>query len=190
LKRKTLIAISAVLIASAVSASLLIWNFYRYETSVLSLGYVTNPVMSSPLTDANYTWEVRAYSMRIFGNSPFDGQGYAHRERIMSENRFGYADFHSLNASLRLRFQITNSTGYLLCNETLQTSDGCDREMIFEFKPELARVGSTIQIRIALSLNVRYEYGAGRESMQFSIEKEWTKMIQIQQTEPAVGEQF
>jgi len=190
LNQKILILISIALVATVASASLLIWSFYKYETTVLSLTYETDPIISSPLSGANYSWEAKAYSSRVFGNSPFDGNGYVHRERIMSENRFRYSEFHNLNASLRLRFQITNATGYVLCNETLDATDGCDREVVFEFKPDPARAGATLQIRITLSLNVRYEYGTGGEGKQFSLEKEWTRTIQIQQLEPAAGEQF
>ena len=181
---------SIVLIASIAMTTILIWNFYRYETTVLSLTYETEPIVTSPLSGANYSWEAKAYSSRVFGNSPFDGNGYVHRERVMSENRFRYAEFHNVNASLRLRFQVANATGYVLCNETLDTADGCDREVVFEFKPDPARTGNTLQIRITLSLNVQYEYGTGREDKQFTLQKEWTRTIQIQQTEPATGEQF
>lgn len=190
LNQKILVLISIALVATVASASLLIWSFYRYETTVLSLTYETDPIISSPLSGANYSWEGKAYSSRVFGNSPFDGNGYTHRERIMSENRFRYSEFHNLNASLRLRFQIANATGYVLCNETLDTTDGCNREVVFELKPDLVRAGSTLQIRITLSLNVNYEYGTGRESKQFSLEREWLRTIQIQQAEPPVGEPF
>ena len=180
-------AISIALIALALSLS--VWYFYRYESTVLSLSYEANPITSSPLSGANYSWEVKAYSARIFGNSPFDGKGYVHRERITSENRFRNTEFHNLNVSLRLRFQITNATGYVLCNETLDTTDGCDRQVTFEFKSEAVKAGNTLQIRITLSLKVNYEYGADRESKQFTLEKEWTKTIQVQKAEPA-GEGF
>ena len=190
MNRKILALVSIVLVATVASASLLIWSFYRYEKTVLSLTYETDPIISSPLSGANYSWEAKAYSSRVFGNSPFDGNGYLHRERIMSENRFRYSEFHNLNASLRLRFEIANATGHVLCNETLDTTDGCDREVVFEFKPDPVRAGSTLQIRITLSLNMHYEYGTGRESKQFTLEKEWTRTIQIQQAEPATGEQF
>jgi hypothetical protein len=190
MNKRILAATSIVLVAAVASASLLVWSSFRYEATVLSLTYETNPIMSSPLSGANYSWEAKAHSVRVFGNSPFSEKGYARRERIMSENRFRYSGFHNLNASLRLRFQIANATGYVLCNETLDTTDGCDREVVFEFKPDPARAGSTLQIRITLSLNVHYEYGTGREGKQFTLEKEWTRTIQIQQTDPAVGEQF
>jgi len=185
LNKKIVVAISIALVALA--SSLLVWQFYRYESTVLSLTYEANPTTASPLSGANYSWEAKAYSARIFGNSPFDGKGYVHRERITSENRFRNTEFHNLNLSLRLRFQIANATGYMLCNETLDNTDGCDRQVTFEFKPEAAKAGNTLQIRITLSLNVNYNYGAGGEHMQFTLQKEWTKTIQIQQTEPKTG---
>ena len=185
MNKKIVVAISIALIALALS--LLVWQFYRYESRVLSLTYEANPTTASPLSGANYSWEAKAYSARIFGNSPFDGKGYVHRERITSENRFRNTEFHNLNLSLRLRFQIANATGYMLCNETLDNTDGCDRQVTFEFKPEAAKAGNTLQIRITLSLNVNYNYDAGGEHMQFTLQKEWTKTIQIQQTEPKTG---
>lgn len=190
LHKRVLTVISIVLVVSVALVSFMIWNFYRYETTVLSLSYETEPMMSSPLSDVNCTWQVKAYSSRVFGNSPFDGNGYIHRERVMSENRFRYSEFNNLNASLRLKFHVVNATGYMLCNETLDTADGCDREVVFEFKPDHAKAGSTLQIRITIFLNVQYEYGAGREGMQFTLEKEWTRTMQIQQSEPVTGEQF
>jgi len=185
LKNKVVVAISIVLAASILSV--LVWNFYRYEATVFAFSYEANPITSSPLSGANYSWEVKAYSARIFGNSPFDGEGYVHRERIMSENRFRNTEFHNLNVTLRLRFQITNATGYMLCNRTLDNTDGGDRQVIFEFKPEVTKAGDTLQIRIRLSLNVNYNYGVGGELKQFTLQKEWTKTIQVQQTEPVTG---
>lgn len=190
MKRKILALISIVLVAAVASASVLMWTFYRYDTTVISFTYEAEPVISSPLSGANYSWEAKAYSARLFGNSPLDGNGYVHRERIMSENRFRYSEFHNLNVSLRLRFEISNGTGYLLCNQTLETTDGCDREVVFEFKPDPARAGNTLQIRIVLFLNVQYQYGTGMEGKQFTLEKEWTRTAQIQQSEPVTGEQF
>jgi hypothetical protein len=185
LKKKIVAAISMALVALA--SSLLVWYFYRYDTTVLSLTYEANPITSSPLSGANYSWEAKAYSARIFGNSPFNGKGYVHRERITSENRFRNTEFHNLNVSLRLRFQITNTTGYMLCNKTLDATDGCDRQVTFEFKTEAAKAGNTLQIRVTLSLTVNYNYGAGGEHMQFTLQKEWTKTISVQQTEPKTG---
>lgn len=177
MNKKIVVTISIVSIVLALS--LLVWYFYRYDATVLSLSYEASPTTASPLSGANYSWEVKAYSARIFGNSPFDGKGYVHRERITSENRFRNTEFHNLNVSLRLRFQIANATGYVLCNETLDSTDGCDRQVTFEFKPEAVKAGNTLQIRITLSLNINYEYGADREGKQFTLEKEWTKTIQV-----------
>ncbi len=185
LKKRIVVAVSVVLVA--LIASLLVWFVYRYDTTVLSLSYEANPIISSPLSGANYSWEAKAYSARIFGNSPFDGKGYVHRERIMSENRFQNIEFHNLNVSLRLRFQITNATGYVLCNETVYIADGFDRQIRFEFKPEAAKAGNTLQIRVTLSLGVNYNYGVGGEPQQFILQKEWIKTIQVQQTEPKTG---
>lgn len=189
MNKKTVIVISVAL--TVLISSLLIWYLFRYDATVLSFTYQTNPTTSSPLSGAEYSWEVKAYSARNFGNSPFDGEGYVHRERITSENRFRQTEFHNLNVSLRLRFQITNTTGYLLCNRTLETTDGCDRQVVFEFKPEAVKAGNTLQMKIVLSLNVEYNYGAtGGERMQFTLQKEWTKTIQVQQSEPETGTTF
>jgi hypothetical protein len=188
LKKKIVVAIS--IVAIALVSSLLVWHFYRYETTVLSLTYEANPIIASPLSGVNYSWEAKAYSARIFGNSPFDGKGYVHREKIMSENRFTNTEFHNLNVSLRLRFQITNATGYVLCNKTLDITDGFDRQVTFEFKPETAKAGNTLQIRVSLGLSLNYNYGTGGERMQFTLQKEWTKTIQVQQTEPKTGAIF
>lgn len=185
MKNKAVVAISIVLAASILSV--LVWNFYRYETTVLAISYEANPATSSPLSGADYSWEAKAYSARIFGNSPFEGEEYVHRERITSENRFRNAGFHNLSVLLRLRFQITNATGYMLCNRTCDNADGCNRQVIFEFKPEAAEAGNTLQIRITLNLNVNYNYGAGGEHMQFTLQKEWTKTIQVQQTDTSTG---
>lgn len=184
-----MVAISAVLVV-LISASL-VWYFYRYDATVLSLSYKANPVMASPLSGADYSWEARAFAVRVFGNSPFNGEGYVHRERITSENKFRNEEFHNLNASLRLRFQVTNAAGNLICNQTVDTKDGCDREVVFEFKPEAAKAGNALQIKVTLNLNVNYNYGgAGGQGMQFTLQKEWTKTIQVQQTEPQTGETF
>jgi hypothetical protein len=189
MNKKFVVAISVVLIA--LGSFLAVWYFYRYDAGVLSLTFETSPVMSSPLSGANYSWEAKAYSVRNFGNSPFDGEGYVHRERVTSENRFRYTEFHNLNVSLRLRFQVTNATGHLLCNETLECIDGRDRQVIFEFKPESVKAGNTLQLRIMLNLNVKYNYGSvGGELEQFTLQKEWTKTIQVQQTEPKTGVTF
>lgn len=189
MNRKVIIAISVVLIA-VVSFSA-VWYLYRYDAGVLSLTFETSPVMSSPLSGANYSWEAKAYSVRTFGNSPFDGEGYVHRERVTSENRFRYTEFHNLNVSLKLRFQVTNATGYLLCNKTIEITDGCDRQLVFEFKPESLKAGNTLQLRIMLNLNVKYNYGSvGGELKQFTLQKEWTRTIQIQQAEPETGTAF
>jgi len=189
MNRKVIIAISAVLIAAVSLAA--VWYLYRYDAGVLSLTFETSPVVSSPLSGADYSWEAKAYSARTFGNSPFDGEGYVHRERVTSENRFRYTEFHNLNVSLSLRFQVTNATGYLLCNKTLEITDGCDREVIFEFKPESVKAGNTLQLRIMLNLSVKYNYGSvGGDLKQFILQKEWTKTIQIQQAEPETGTTF
>ena len=177
LNKRTPIIIS--LISVVLISSLLVWNFYRYDVTVLSLTYEASPVISSPLSGVNYSWEAEAYGARVFGNSPFDGKGYVHRERVTSENRFRHQEFHNLNVSVNLRFQVTNGTGYMLCNETLVTLDGCDRQVIFEFKPEAARAGNMLQIRITLHLNVNYNYGVGGERRNFTLQKEWTRTIQI-----------
>ncbi len=170
--------------------SLVVWNFYRYETTVLSLTYETDPIVSSPLSGANVTWKAKAYSARVFGNSPFGAEGYIHRERITSENRFRHTEFNNLNASLQLRFQITNGSGYVICNKTFYTQDGCDREIAFEFTPEAAKAGNTLQIRIILSLNVNYNYGPGGEPKALTLQREWTRTMQVQQTEPDAAEVF
>jgi len=177
LNKKIPIIIS--LVSVVLISSLLVWNFYRYDVTVLSLTYEASPTISSPLSGANYSWEAEAYRARVFGNSPFDGKGYVHRERVTSENRFRHQEFHNVNVSVKLRFQITNGTGYMLCNETLVASDGCDRQVIFEFKPEAARAGNMLQIRITLHLNVNYNYGAGGERRNFTLQKEWTRTIQV-----------
>lgn len=184
-KRLIVIASAVVLV---VLLSLITWNFLRYEATVLSLTYETTPIMSSPLSDADFTWKAKAYSARIFGNSPFGAEGYIHRERTTSENRFRHTEFNSLNVSLRLQFQVTNATGYVICNKTLYASDGCDREITFEFKPEGAKAGNTLQIRIILSLNVNYSYGPSGEPKAFALQREWTRTMQIQQAEPAAAE--
>ncbi|UCE96395.1 MAG: hypothetical protein JSV51_01965 [Candidatus Bathyarchaeota archaeon] len=186
---KSIVVVASIVIASLV-LSLVVWNFYRYDTTVLSLTYEANPITSSPLSGANYSWKAKAYSARIFGNSPFNGERSIHRERIMSQNRFQNTEFHNLNVTLRLRFQITNATGYLLCNKTLDSTDGCDRQVTFEFKPEATKAGNTLQLRITLSLNVTYNYGAGGEPKQFTLQKEWTRNIQVQQIEPETGVTF
>jgi len=185
LEKKVLVTISILLAASILSV--LVWSFYRYETTVLAFSYEANPIASSPLSGANYSWEVKAYNARILGNSPFNGEGYIHRERIMSDNKFQNTEFHNLNVTLRLRFQITNASGYMLCNRTLDNTDGGDRQVIFEVEPEATKAGDTLQIMIRLSLNVDYSYGVGGELKQFTLQKEWTKTIQVQQTEPATG---
>ncbi len=184
---KKIVAVALIVIIVVVAA-LSLWFFYRYEATVLSLTYEAAPIMSSPLSGVNYTWVAKAYSVRFFGISPFDGKGCVYRERITSENRFRHAEFHNLNVSLRLRIQIINQTGYAIFNGTLENTDGCDRQITFEIKPQHLRVGSTLQIRITLSLNVRYNYGAGGEPKQFTLQKEWTKTIQVQQSEPTTGE--
>lgn len=186
---KKIVAVALIVIIVVV-ASLSLWFFYRYEATVLSLTYEATPIMSSPLSGVNYTWVAKAYSVRFFGNSPFDGKGYVYRERITSENRFRRAEFQNLIVSLRLRIQITNQTGYMICNETLENTDGCNRQILFEIKPEHLKVGNTLQIRITLNLNVNYNYGAGGEPKQFTLQKEWTKTIQVQQSEPATGDVF
>ena len=188
MKKKAVV--TAAIVLAALILSLSVWYFYRYDATVLSLTYEANPITSSPLASANYSWEAKAYSARIFGNSPLNGEGYVHRERIMSENSFRNTEFHNLNVTLRLRFQITNATGYVLCNKTLDNTDGSDRQIVFEFKPETAKTGNALQIRITLTLNVNYNYGEGGEPKQFTLQKEWTKTIQIQQAEPETGTVF
>lgn len=188
--KKKIVAAMAIL-SIVLTLSFLAWYFYRYDAGVLSLTFETSAVMSSPLSGANYSWGAKAYSIRNFGNSPFDGEGYVHRERVTSENRFRYSEFHNLNVSLRLRFQVTNATGYLLCNKTIEITDGCDRQLVFEFKPESVKAGNTLQLRIMLNLNVKYNYGSvGGELKQFTLQKEWTKTIQTQQAEPETGTPF
>jgi len=180
-KLLTVISVASIVLVS----SLLIWSLIRYDATALSLTFQTNPVISSPLSDAEYSWEAKAYSLRNFGSSPFEGKGYVHRERVTSENRFRHTEFHNVNVTLRLRFQISNATGHMLCNVTLNITDGCDRQISFEFKPEEARSGNTLQLRITLNLNVNYNYGsADGEQKQFTLQKEWTKTIQVQPTEP------
>lgn len=181
------IATIAAAISIVVISILSVWFFYRYDATVVSLTYEVSPITASPLSGANYSWEAKAYSVRTFGNSPFNGEGYVHRERITSENRFMNTEFHNLNVTLQLRFQITNGTGYVLCNKTFDNTDGCNRQVIFEFKPEKAKTGNTLQIRITLRLSVNYNYGANGEPKQFTLQKEWTKTIQVQQTEPQTG---
>jgi|GEM_PF-1939129 len=189
MNKKILTAISVTSIV--LISSLLIWSLFRYDATALSLTFQASPVISSPLSGADYSWEAKAYSIRNFGNSPFEGKGYVHRERTASENRFRYTEFHNLNVSLRLRFQISNATGHMLCNVTLNFTDGCDRQIVFEFKPEAARSGNTLQLRITLNLNVNYNYGsADGEQKQFTLQKEWTKTIQVQPTEPESGTVF
>ncbi|NWG11213.1 hypothetical protein HXY33_05640 [Candidatus Bathyarchaeota archaeon] len=187
---RKIIAVAALIVVVVLVASLSLWFLYRYDATVLSLTYEATPITSSPLSGVNYTWVAKAYSVRLFGNAPFDGKGYVYRERVTSENRFRRAEFQNLNASLRLRIQITNQTGYMICNETLENTDGCNRQIILEIKPEHLRVGSTLQIRITLNLNVNYNYGAGGEPKQFTLQKEWTRTIQVQQTEPPTGDVF
>lgn len=187
---KKIVAIVALLVLVVAISSVSLWFFYRYEATVLSLTYEADAIMSSPLSGANYSWVAKAYSARLFGSAPFDGKGYVHRERITSENRFMHAELHNLNVSLRLTFQITNGTGYMICNETLENTDGCDRQIAFEFKPDALKAGNTLQIRITLNLNVNYNYGAGGEHKQFALQKEWTRTIQVQQTEPEIGDSF
>lgn len=187
--KRILTAVSVVSIV--LLSSLLVWSLYRYDATALSLTFQATPVISSPLSGAEYSWEAKAYSVRNFGSSPFEGNGYVHRERTISENRFRYAEFHNLNVTLRLRFQIKNATGYMLCNVTLNITDGCDRHIVFEYKPEAAQSGSTLQLRITLNLNVHYNYGSvGGELKQFTLQKEWTKTIQVQSTEPQSGTVF
>jgi len=188
LDKKILIAISIVSIV--LGSALLGWYFYRYDTTVITFTYEATPVMASPLSGANYSWEAKAYSARIFGNSPFDGKGYIHRERSTSENRFQHTEFQNLNISLKLRLQITNATGYTLCNKTLNFTDGFNKQITFEFKPDGLKAGSTLQIKITLNLNVKYNYGEGGEPKQFTLQKEWTKNIQVQQTESEQGITF
>ena len=187
---KKIVAIVAIVLIVVLISSVLLWFFYRYEATVLSLTYDASPIMSSPLSGANYSWVAKAYSVHSFGGAPFDGKGYVHRERVTSENRFMHAEFHNLNVSLRLTFQITNATGYMICNETLENTDGCDRQISFEFKPDVLKAGNTLQIRITMNLSVNYNYGAGEEHKQFSMQKEWTRTIQVQQTEPETGDSF
>ncbi len=188
LNKKIIVIISVLLVA--IACSLVVWQFYRYEATVLSLTYEASPITSSPISGVTYSWEAKAYSARIFGNSPFNGEGYVHRERIMSENRFTNMEFQNLNVSVRLRLQITNATGYMLCDETLDNTDGSDRQLIFEFKPDAVKAGNTLQIRVTLNLNVNYNYGAGGERKQFTLQKEWTQTIQVQQAEPEKGVVF
>ena len=102
----------------------------------------------------------------------------------MHKTRFQNIEFHNLNVSLRLRFQIANATGYVLCNKTLDITDGCDRQVRFEFKPEAAKAGNTLQLRVTLSVGVNCNYGVGGEPKHFTLQKEWIKTIQVQQTEP------
>ncbi len=183
----TVVSITSIVLIS----SLLIWSLYRYDATALSLTFQTSPVISSPLSGAEYSWEVKAYSTRNFGISPFEGKGYVHRERTTSENRFRYTEFHNLNVALRLRFQVSNATGHVLCNMTLNFTDGCDRQIIFEYKPEVAKSGNTLQLRITLNLTVNYNYGsADGEQKQFTLQREWTRTIHVQQTEPESGVTF
>ncbi|MDH5483037.1 MAG: hypothetical protein OEY22_09195 [Candidatus Bathyarchaeota archaeon] len=190
MNRKLVVAAVAIILIAIVSSSM-IWYFYRYDSTALSLTYETTAITSSPLSGANFTWTAKAYSLRAFGSSPFDGEGYVHRERIMSENRFKHTEFYNLNVSLKLRFEVSNATGYLLCNETIEMTDGCDRQIVFEFKPEAVKAGNTLEIRIMLELNVDYNYGeAGGEHKQFMLQKEWTRTITVQETEPETGTIF
>jgi hypothetical protein len=187
--KKFLAAVLVVLLGAV--AVVAVWYMYRYDAGVLALTFETTPLMESPLSGANYSWEAKAYTVRNFGNAPFDGQGYVHRERVTSENRFRNTEYHNLNVSLQLRFQVTNQTGYLLCNHTVEFTDGCDRQVTFEFKQESAQSRNTLQIRIMLDLNARYNYGsAGGELRQLTLQKEWTHTIQIQATEPPTGTTF
>lgn len=189
MNRKAIVAISVVL--AAVFTVSAVWYLYRYDASVLSLTFETSPVMSSPLSGANYSWEAKAYSVRNFGNSPFNGNGYVCRDRVTSEHRFRYTEFHNVNVSLKLRLQVTNATGYVLCNETLEYTDGCDREVLFEFRPESVRAGSTLQLRITLNLSVQYNYGsADGDLKQYTLQREWAKTIEVRQTEPTTGVPF
>lgn len=189
MNKKIMAAVALVVVVVLIS-SLSLWFFYRYDATVLSLTYEASPLMSSPLSGANYSWVAKAYSVRFFGSAPFDGKGYVHRERITSENRFKHAEFHNLSVTLGLRFQITNETGYMICNETIDSTDGCDRQITFEFKPEVLKGGNTLQIKITLNLNVNYNYGAGGEHEQFTLQKEWTRTIQVQQSENETGDAF
>ncbi|MDH5461429.1 MAG: hypothetical protein OEZ29_05975 [Candidatus Bathyarchaeota archaeon] len=189
--RKTLILIAIAAALVALISSMSVWHFYRYETTILSLTYQANPIISSPLSGVNYTWEAKVYSTRVFGNSPFNGKGYVHRERITSENRFAnHPEIKQSNISLRLRFLITNETGHVICNKTFQIADGSDRQFTFEFKPELAKAGNTLQISVSLNLNVAYKYGDGGEHKELKQQKEWTKTIQVQLAEPRTGTVF
>ncbi len=189
MNKKILTVISVALIILV--SSLLFWSLFRYDATALSMTFQTNTDVSSPLSEANYTWEAKAYSIRNFGSSPFEGKGYVHRERTTSENRFRYTEFHNLNVTLKLRFQISNATGHMLCNVSMDITDGCDRQIIFEFKPEAARSGNTLQLRITLNLNVSYNYGSpDGEEKQFTLQKEWTRTIQVQPTEPESGTVF
>lgn len=184
------IVVIASLIFAALVLGLLFWYLYRYDTTILSLSYESSPTTSSPLSAVSYSWEAKAYSARVFGNSPFDGKGYAHRTRTTSENRFGNTEFHNLNVTLRLRFEIKNGTGHVLCNQTFQDTDGRNRQVTFEFKPESLKAGNNLEIKIILNLNVNYEYGANNEPKQFTLQKEWTRTIQVHQTEPEQGVNF
>jgi hypothetical protein len=188
LNKKILIATSIALIVLA--SALLGWYLYRYDTTVITFSYEATPIMTSPLSGTDYSWEAKAYSARIFGNSPFNGEGYIYRERSISENRFQHTEFQNLNISLKLRLQIKNATGYMLCNKTLNFTDGFNKQITFEFKPDGLKAGSTLQIKITLNLNVKYNYGESGEPKQFTLQKEWTKNIQVQQTEPEQGITF
>ena len=189
MNRKTWTVISVASIA--LLSALLVWSLYRYDATALSLSFQTSPVMSSPLSDAEYSWEAKAYSVRNFGNSPVDAEGFAYRERTTSENRFRHTEFHNLNVTLRLRFQVSNATGHVLCNVTQNVTDGCDRQIAFEFRPEAVKSGNTLQLRITLNLNVHYNYGSSDgEQKQFTLQKEWTRTIQVQSTEPESGTVF
>jgi hypothetical protein len=73
----------------------------------------------------------------------------------------------------------------------MELTDGRDRHMVFEFTPESLPAGSTLQLRILLNLTVRYNYGSvGGELKQFTLQKEWTKTLQIHQAEPETGTTF
>lgn len=180
---KKIAILATVVITAVLISSMSLWFFYRYEATVLSLTYEATPIMLSPLSDSSYSWTAKAYGARLFGNAPFDGKGYVHRARVTSENRFRHVEFQNLNVSLRLRFQVTNGTGYVVGNETLESTDGCDREVTFEFRPEALQAGSSLQLKITLNLNINYSYGAGGEYKQFSLQREWTRTVEVHQTD-------
>lgn len=172
-------------------AALMVWSLFRYDTTVLALTYEANPIMSSPLSDVEYSWEAKSYGTRNFGSSPLEGEGYIHRERVTSENRFRYAEFHNVNVALRLRLQIANGTDHTICNVTLDITDGCNRQIMLEFRPGTAEVGNKLEMRIVLNLSVNYNYGSvDGEQKQFSLQREWMEMVQVQQSEPKSGTTF